>query len=178
MNGTESNDRSLSESPLSLRLRSARAFVALGANIGDRRAALNQAVGAMNALPGTGVERVSTWYDTAPVGGPEGQPRFLNGVARLSTRLGPRALLDALLRIETEAGRDRSVAVTDGPRLLDLDLLLYEGETSDDEHLRLPHPRMEERDFVLRPLAEIEPSLILPVSRRSALQRLNELAEC
>jgi 2-amino-4-hydroxy-6-hydroxymethyldihydropteridine diphosphokinase len=152
---------------------SARAFVALGSNLGDRRAQLERAIERLAAAPTTRVYRVSPWIETEPVGGPPGQPRYLNGVAELDTELTPRELLDALLAIEREAGRIRGER--DGPRTLDLDLLLYDDVVIDTLELQVPHPRMEEREFVLEPLARIAPRLRLPRSRRTVAERLAEL---
>jgi len=136
-----------------------RALIALGANLGDRAAALTAALDALGHLPGTRVVRASSWYDTDPVPTPGGatadQPAFLNGVAEVETALSPRALLGACLGIEAAAGRVRTLP--GGPRCLDLDLLAYEGAASNDPELRLPHPRMAERAFVLVPLAELYP---------------------
>ena len=129
-----------------------RAIVALGANLGDRLAELEWALGQIDALPLTEVVSWSRAYETEPAY-LEDQPRFANSVALVETRLHPRALLDALLQIEDRAGRVRIVA--NGSRCLDLDLAWMEGERSSSSRLRLPHPRMGERDFVLTPLADV-----------------------
>jgi 2-amino-4-hydroxy-6-hydroxymethyldihydropteridine diphosphokinase len=96
---------------------------------------------------------VSSLHETAPVGGPPGQPAFLNAVAELATTLGPHELLERLQEVEARHGRERTVP--DGPRTLDLDLLLFRGEALDGPELTLPHPRMWQRRFVMEPLAEI-----------------------
>ena len=142
------------------------AFVALGSNLGDRAAHLARAVEGLARLPSTRVAAVSSWIETDAVGGPPGQPRYLNGVARIETELAPRALLDRLLAIERGAGRERVGGVRDAPRTLDLDLLLYAEVAVAAPGLVVPHPRMEERLFVLRPLAELAPGLLLPSGRR------------
>ncbi len=132
-----------------------RAYVGLGANLGDRESTIRRAV---ELLPD--VAAVSTLRETDPVGYLD-QPSFLNGVAALETELPPRELLERLLDVERELGRTRE-GPRFGPRTIDLDLLLY-GETEIDEPgLTLPHPRMHERRFVLEPLAELDPALVIP----------------
>ena len=131
-----------------------RAYVALGANLGDREATIEAAVA---ALPG--VVAVSQLRETDPVGVVD-QPRFLNGAVRLETDLSARQLLDALLAIERELGRERRERW--GPRTIDLDLLLYGGTTVDEPGLTVPHPFLHERRFVLEPLAELDPALVVP----------------
>ena len=135
------------------------AYVALGANLGDPAATLRAAFGALANLPESRVVRCSSLYRTAPVGNIQ-QPEFINAVAKLETTLAPESLLDALLEIETRFGRLR--AEKNGPRTLDLDLLLYNNQQMDLPRLSLPHPRLHLRAFVLYPLAEIAPELQLP----------------
>lgn len=137
------------------------AYVALGSNLGDRRAHLDAALEAMKALPGTALEAVSPCFDTEPVG-PAPQGRYLNAAAALRTRLGPRALLDALLAIERQRGRVRTPGVRWGPRTLDLDLLLFGDAVIDEPGMTIPHPRLGERLFVLEPLASIAPDAVIP----------------
>jgi 2-amino-4-hydroxy-6-hydroxymethyldihydropteridine diphosphokinase len=132
------------------------AYIGLGANLGDASATIRAAASAL-ARSGR-VAAASPLYETDPVGLRD-QPAFRNAVCALETELPPRALLDRLLAIEAEFGRVRGVRF--GPRTLDLDLIAYDGERSDDEGLTLPHPRAHEREFVLRPLADIAPSLEL-----------------
>lgn len=132
----------------------ATAYIALGANLGDPAATVRQAFAALAALPETTVEATSRLYRTAPVGILE-QPEFINAAARLRTGLSADALLDALLDIEQQFGRVR--AERNGPRTLDLDILLYDDLKSDSERLTLPHPRMHLRAFVLFPLADVVP---------------------
>ena len=135
----------------------ARAAVGLGANLGDRRAHL---AGAVHLLAAAGpLVAVSSLYETAPVGGPAQGP-FLNAVAVVEAGLTPRALLDLCLGIERRAGRRRRVRW--GPRLLDLDLLLYDRAVVDEPGLQVPHPRLGGRRFVLEPLAEAWPEAALP----------------
>ena len=137
-----------------------RAYVALGANLGDRERTLREAVDALAAEEGIEVVAVSTLRETEPVGVGE-QPRFLNGAAELETTLPARELLDRLLAVEQRFGRVRSSG-EHGPRTLDLDLLLYGDEVIDEPGLAVPHPRLHERSFVLEPLAELAPGLVVP----------------
>jgi 2-amino-4-hydroxy-6-hydroxymethyldihydropteridine diphosphokinase len=130
------------------------AYVGLGANLGDREATIRAAVA---ELPG--VVAVSSLRETDPVGITE-QARFLNGVAALETELTPRELLDVLLAVERRLGRERRQRW--GPRTIDLDLLLYGNEVIDDDGLTVPHPRLQERRFVLEPLADLAPRLVVP----------------
>jgi 2-amino-4-hydroxy-6-hydroxymethyldihydropteridine diphosphokinase len=138
----------------------ARAYVGLGANLGAREATLLRAVDLLRAEDRIDVVAVSTLRETDPVGVVE-QPRFLNGAALLETTLGPRALLDVLLRIERELGRVRD-GTRFGPRTIDLDLLVYGGEVVSEPGLIVPHPRLHERRFALEPLAELDPALEIP----------------
>jgi len=132
----------------------ARAVIALGANLGDARGALEGAVTALKSTPGVALTAESSVYVTAPVGGVE-QPDYLNAVVLAETSLSPRELLDRLHGIENDWQRTREVRW--GPRTLDLDLIEYEGATSDDPILTLPHPRAHERAFVLVPWLEADP---------------------
>ena len=139
-----------------------RAFVALGSNLGDREATILRALAALKEADGVRVVRVSTLRETDPVGY-EDQPRFLNGVVELETELPPRDLLRRLLEVERLLGRTRGPDQPPlGPRTLDLDLLLYGGETINEAGLQVPHPRMHERRFVLEPLAELAPGAVVP----------------
>ncbi|HEX5247142.1 MAG TPA: 2-amino-4-hydroxy-6-hydroxymethyldihydropteridine diphosphokinase [Gaiellaceae bacterium] len=139
----------------------ARAYIGLGSNLGDREATIRAALEALEAEPGTGVAAVSGLIDTEPVGVVD-QPRFLNGVAALDTELSARDLLAVLLEVEQRFGRRRDASLPQGPRTLDLDLLLYGHEEIDEPGLRVPHPRLHERAFVLGPLAELAPGLEVP----------------
>ena len=142
-----------------------KAYVGLGANLGDREATLRRAVELLAGSPGIEVVAVSTLRETDPVGYTD-QPRFLNGVAALVTNLSPRALLDRLLEVERELGRVRGEGPRFGPRTVDLDLLLHGEEVVDERGLVVPHPRLAERRFVLEPLHELDPELTLPDGRR------------
>ena len=136
-----------------------RAFVALGSNLGNPVQTIEDAIDAMAALRGSLLMAISSLYRTAPVG-LKHQPDFINAVVALDTRLGPRELLEELFALEARFGRERSVK--NAPRTLDLDLLLHGDAIINDPALTLPHPRMHERAFVLAPLAEIAPSLVIP----------------
>ncbi len=143
------------------RRESVRAFVGLGANLGDRAAQLAAAVHAMNREPGIRVVAVSPVYEgPAHTLDAEPQPPYLNAVAEVRTTLEPDALLDTFHQIEHDAGRERRVAWA--PRPLDLDLLLYGEHVVWDDDLAVPHPRMGERRFVLQPLADLAPDLVVP----------------
>jgi 2-amino-4-hydroxy-6-hydroxymethyldihydropteridine diphosphokinase len=140
---------------------SERCFVGLGANLGDAPAAVLAAIGSLVRLPDTRLVRASRLYRT-PAWGVTAQPDFINAVAMLDTGRDPLALLDDLLSIERDAGRDRSAATRWGPRALDLDLLLYGERVIDMPGLRVPHPHLHERAFVLVPLVEIAPDVGIP----------------
>ena len=135
------------------------AYVALGANLGDPAATVLAAFAALANLPESRVVRSSSLYRTAPIGITE-QPEFVNAVAELKTTLAPETLLDALFDIEERFGRIR--ADKNGPRTLDLDLLLYNDQLIELPRLSLPHPRLHLRAFVLQPLSEIAPDLAIP----------------
>jgi 2-amino-4-hydroxy-6-hydroxymethyldihydropteridine diphosphokinase len=146
-----------------------RAYVALGSNLGDREATIRAALAELDAAPGVRVVAVSSLVETDPVGYLD-QPRFLNGAAALETDLSPRALLDLLLETERRHGRRREAVPAQGPRTLDLDLLLYGDAEIEEEGLQIPHPRLHERAFVLGPLAELDPALHVP--RKGQVQAL------
>ena len=137
-----------------------RAYVGLGANLGDRERTLRAAIDALGAEDGVEVVAVSALRETDPVGVGD-QPRFLNGAAELETTLTARELLGRLLAIEQRFGRVR-VPGEHGPRTVDLDLLLYGDAQLDEPGLTVPHPRLHERRFVLEPLAELAPGLVVP----------------
>ena len=138
-----------------------RAYVALGSNLGDREATLRAAVEALGGEPGIEVVAVSRFVDTEPVGYLN-QPRFLNGAVALDTTLPARELLEVLLAVERRFGRVREDVPAQGPRTLDLDLLLFGDAEIDEPGLRVPHPRLHERRFVLEPLADLDPALEVP----------------
>lgn len=128
------------------------AFVGIGTNMGDRLSNIKKAIEALNLLPNTKIESVSNIYETEPWGFKE-QDNFLNGVIKLNTKLSPTALLGGLLGIEAAMGRVRRIK--NGPRILDLDLLIYDNVTLNTPELILPHPFILEREFVLKPLIEL-----------------------
>jgi 2-amino-4-hydroxy-6-hydroxymethyldihydropteridine diphosphokinase len=138
-----------------------RAYVGLGGNLGDVETTLTEAMWAIDSLPQTSIRAQSKFYRTPPWGLID-QPEFLNAVVELQTRLAPRVLLGYLLEIEMRFGRERSESEKWGPRSLDLDLLTFGEEEMDVPGLHLPHPHLQERAFVLVPLAEIAPSLEIP----------------
>ncbi|MCZ6444845.1 MAG: 2-amino-4-hydroxy-6-hydroxymethyldihydropteridine diphosphokinase [Planctomycetota bacterium] len=140
----------------------ANAYIALGSNIGDRRAEIESALSALDEMNGVVVVAVSDLIETAPQG-PVGQPRYFNAAAALSTALEPHRLLEAMAAVEAAHGRDRRREQRWGPRLIDLDLLLYEDRVIDSPGLTVPHPRMHLRTFVLGPLAQVAPSVVHPV---------------
>jgi 2-amino-4-hydroxy-6-hydroxymethyldihydropteridine diphosphokinase len=151
-----------------------RVAIALGSNVGDRTAHLDYAATRLRSILSS--VRISQWYDTRPVGVGE-QPQFLNGAIVGDTALSPRALLDDLLAIERERGRQRPFP--GAARTLDLDLILYGDAILDEPGLVVPHPRFRERRFVLEPLVEIAPDLVDPVTARTVAQLFSALGrEC
>lgn len=135
-------------------------YLGLGANLADPVAQLQRAVAALRQLPQSRLLVVSSLYGSKPMG-PQDQPDYVNAVAKISTRLAPLALLDALQQIEQQHGRQRK-AERWGPRSLDLDILMYASDTIVSERLTIPHYGLAQREFVLYPLAEIAPQLTLP----------------
>lgn len=131
-------------------------YISLGSNMGDRFEMLQQAVQLLNQHPQISVRKISSLYETDPVGYTEQKP-FLNMVVCLQTELSALELLDACQEIEQKLHRKRIIRW--GPRTIDLDILLYNDDAMETERLTIPHPRMYERDFVLIPLVEIDPSL-------------------
>ena len=150
-----------------------RAYVGLGANLGDPAAQIESALTALAALPSSRLVARSRLYRSPPWG-PVAQPDYLNAAAALDTSLSPQALLQALLGIERGAGRERRERW--GPRVLDLDLIAYGGLQIDEPGLQLPHPRLAQRPFVLLPLLELEPGLELP--GLGALSSLRDSVDC
>jgi len=137
-----------------------RAYVGVGANLGDRGATIQRALELLGSTPGLEVLEVSSLRETDPVGF-EDQPPFLNGAVAVATALSPRELLDVLLESERKLGRTRE-GPRFGPRTIDLDMLVYGDVELDEPGLTLPHPRLHERRFALEPLAELAPGLVVP----------------
>lgn len=138
-----------------------RAYLGLGSNLGDRETNLQAACEALDWGP-VRLLRCSKRYETEPVGGPDGQPWFLNQVCEVETRMSPEELLERCLAIETALGRRREQEQRWGPRVIDVDLLLFGDLTRDSPTLTLPHPRLAVRAFVLIPLAELDPEISVP----------------
>lgn len=151
------------------------AYIGLGSNLGDRAENLRRALELLDQSQGVVVRRVSEAIETEPVGPP--QPRYLNAAAALEIALAPEALLDCCQQIERALGRDRSREQRWGPRTIDLDILLIDDLQIQTDRLIVPHPRLAERLFVLRPLAEIAPDLRVPGTHRTVEQCRSELED-
>lgn len=151
-----------------------RAYIALGSNMGDKKANLNDAIKLIDENKYCKVTKKSGYYETEPVGYVD-QEDFVNAAIEIKTLLQPGELMDLLLHIEKELKRERVIRW--GPRTIDLDILLYDNLVSDDEHHIIPHPRMEERLFVLEPLSEIAPNVIHPVLGKRISRLKDEIKE-
>jgi 2-amino-4-hydroxy-6-hydroxymethyldihydropteridine diphosphokinase len=149
------------------------AFIALGSNLGDTKQRVNDAMTALDHVKGIKVISRSSLYSTAPVGYAD-QPDFINACVKIETDLSPQALLAELQTLEKQQGRKRIIA--NGPRTLDLDILLYDDMRHHEHGLTLPHPRMHERAFVLQPLVEIAPAIMIP-GMGAAAEMLLECAD-
>jgi 2-amino-4-hydroxy-6-hydroxymethyldihydropteridine diphosphokinase len=149
-------------------------YIGLGSNLGDREGMIREAIERIGALPETTLARVSSLYDTEPVGELE-QPNFLNAVVAVETDLTARRLLWNLMLIERQLGRVRSPGSRYGPRTVDLDILFFGDLVLDEPELRLPHPEVANRAFVLIPLVELEPTLMHPVLGETVVNLLARL---
>lgn len=152
-------------------------YLGLGSNMGDRQARLAAAVRGLNALPKTKVIRIGGVYETAPVGGPAEQGDYLNSACQIETGLTPRELLAEIHALEEHIGRDRSEDgyVMWGPRVIDIDILLWDGVTVSDPDLFIPHPRLAIRAFALLPLADIAPDTVHPFEGLTVRQLLERI---
>ena len=148
------------------------AYLSLGSNMGDRKENIQKAIEALCSSGKVKLTNFSSIYETDPVGYTDQDP-FLNMVIEVATTLSPWDLLNLCLEVERELGRKRIIRW--GPRTIDLDILLYNNENIKTEHLKIPHPRMKERAFVLVPLAEIKPELILPDEISTVQKMANEI---
>ncbi len=149
-------------------------IIGLGTNLGDRKRNLDKAIELLNEHEAITIEKVSSIYETKPVGYTK-QDDFLNMVIKGTTQLKPSELLDACQAIEKKLGREDTVI--NGPRIIDLDILVYNKENRQLENLRIPHPRMHERAFVLIPLHEISPDFIIPTSGKEVADLLDHLSD-
>lgn len=152
-----------------------RIFVGAGSNLGLRFAFLSEARESLASRPGFRFMKASAHFETRPVGGPEGQDNYLNAVWEFETDLTPREVMEALWQTEKAAGRERSVP--NAPRTLDLDLLSYDELVLDEPDLVLPHPRLQDRVFVLKPLSDVASGWMHPVLKKSASKLLEASLE-
>jgi len=150
------------------------AYIAIGSNLGDRQATITNAIGDIQALETVTLVEQSSIIETPPVGDIQQGP-YLNSVIHVQTTTNARDLLESLLNIETTHGRNRSQEQRWGPRTLDLDLIVFGDQVIDQPGLQVPHPRMHQRSFVLIPLAEIAPDILLPVHNETPRQLLKAL---
>ncbi|MBI9017464.1 MAG: 2-amino-4-hydroxy-6-hydroxymethyldihydropteridine diphosphokinase [Phycisphaerae bacterium] len=148
-------------------------YIGIGSNIGDRAAYINKALAILEATPGIILLKMSELFETIPVGGPENQSNFLNGAVMIKCQLPPTTLLELLLNIENKLGRKRQDHW--GSRTIDLDILLFNDHIIDLPNLKVPHPLMNQRLFVIEPLAQIAPDAIHPESNKTISQILQDL---
>lgn len=151
------------------------AYLGLGSNLGDRHGNLSLALERLNADNRIRVLSVAPFIETAPVGGPSGQPAYINSACGVKTSLDPLELLAVLQNIEMAFGRDRTKEIRWGPRTLDIDILLWDDSRMDSEILVIPHPRLAERRFVLEPLCAIAPGVRNPANGKTVREMLADL---
>jgi len=137
-------------------------YIGIGSNLGNRLANINKAIEFLKENPGIGIEKISSIIETKPAGGPA-QGDYLNCVIKIKTDLKASRLLSILQAIEQKLGRIRTAK--NGPRTIDLDILLYGNEEINEVGLKIPHPRMSSRDFVMKPLLEIEPDILTQIDK-------------
>lgn len=150
-----------------------KAYIALGSNLGNRAEHLEKAIQALKKKLKISDLKKSPIYETEAVGGPKGQKKYFNSVIEFETKLSPRELLQKLLEIETYLGRKRSVK--NAPRTIDLDLLFYGDQIINKPGLEVPHPRLHERWFVLKPLADLAPEWVHPILKKSVKEMLKQI---
>lgn len=148
------------------------AYIALGSNLGNRGVNINKALACLEAVNGLSLVKISSIIETVPLGGPVGQGMYFNAVCRIATELTVWELLDVMLETENRLGRVRTEK--DGPRIIDLDILLYNDEIIQQERLVIPHPRMANRRFVLELMAEIAPDVVHPVLNATMIELLDK----
>lgn len=153
----------------------ARVFIGIGSNEGDRLEYISRAVQRLRDCPGVELEQMATIFETEPVGGPP-QPDYLNTVVSITTTLNPRQLLERLKTLEQSLGRVPS-GPRWGPRVIDLDILLYDDRILNEPDLIIPHPRMHERRFVLQPLAQLAPGLVHPILGKTIADLLKAVSD-
>ncbi len=152
------------------------AYIAMGSNLGDRHANIQGGLDAIEALESTAIIQCSSIIETLPIG-PGEQGQYLNGVVLVQTDLEPRVLLELLLEIEATFGRDRASEQRWGARTLDLDVLIFGDRVIDEPGLTIPHPRLHQRSFVLEPLCELAPMLMIPGYEKTPQALLGVLGE-
>lgn len=147
-------------------------YLSIGSNIGDKKKNIELAIEKLTSIKEIKINKVSTIIETDPWGY-ENQDSFLNAAIEIKTILSPKELMEVLLNIELEMKRERIIKW--GPRIIDLDILIFDDIISEDEFIVIPHPRMEEREFVLKPLSEIAPFIIHPILKKRIIKLLEEL---